>query len=63
MPITVGDAIKRLEKAGFTATNQVGSHRKFCKGDCRFIIVIHRSPKETLCPKQLKRLNNLLNNK
>ncbi len=55
-----GDAIKQLLKAGFVELNQVGSHRKFGKGDKRITIVWHRSPKERLHPKAIKQLKELL---
>ena len=58
--ITVGEAIKLLQEAGFTELNQVGSHKKFGKGVYRFTIVYHRSPKEELHKPTQKKLNNLL---
>lgn len=61
MALTTGEAIKLLTKAGFTEMNQVGSHRKFGKGEHRFTVVYHRSPKETMCRTSEKKLHNLLN--
>lgn len=60
MALTTGEAIKLFTQAGFTELNQVGSHRKFGKGDFRFTIIYHRSPKEELCRTSEKKLRNLL---
>lgn len=54
------EAIKLLTAHGFKEVNQVGSHKKFKKGNQMFTIVYHKSLKETLCKKQEKSLKTLL---
>lgn len=58
--MTTGQAIKLLTDAGFTELNQVGSHKKFGKGNHRFTIVYHNSPKEPFNRTAEKKLRNLL---
>ena len=58
--MTVKEAIKMLEINGFTRLNQVGSHIKYGKDQKRYTIVLHKSTKETLCPKAIKNLKLIL---
>lgn len=48
MPLSSGDAVKLLLRAGFHEINQVGSHRKFGKGMYRITVVYHGNKKESL---------------
>lgn len=59
--MTVGEAIKLLENAGFIEMNHKGSHKKFGKGGKRMTIVMHSSPKEEMNRKGVKELKELLN--
>lgn len=61
--ITVGEAIKSLEKAGFSRRNQVGSHITYTKDDKRITLVLHSSPKELLSHQTSKALLELLETK
>lgn len=58
--MTTGDAIKLLTQNGFQEVNQKGSHKKFAKGDLRFTLIYHSSPKETLTRIAVKTLNKIL---
>lgn len=58
---SVGEAIKSLEKVGFSKRNQVGSHITYIKDDKRITLVLHSSPKELLSHQTSKQLKQLLN--
>ncbi len=59
--MTVTQAIKLLEKNGFTFVHQIGSHRKYAKGSLRHTVVYHGTTKEELCKKGIKSLNLVIN--
>lgn len=56
----VGEAIKLLLKADYVFINQVGSHKKYKKGEQSITIPYHAKDSEELTPKIIKRVRQAI---